>query len=307
MSGTNTVDATPARRVLSPLLGPGLPYLLHLRPAEWPIMAAHVTVAWLLASGLQLPDAFAITGIAAWVIALNGGTLALNSAFDRDDGDIAYLRSPPPVPRWLAHFALLLMIGGLVVTWEVGRTWRIIYAMCVLLSIMYSVPPLRLKRIGGIDWLINLVGFGLLTPLAGWELSGRPLDRIALLVFIGFALLFGALYPLTQLYQMDADRARGDRNFAALLGRRGSLRAALLLATAAFTVIGAAAWLSHWVVLPGLRWAALGAAFLAWLAVLLPWKQAAGGWTSAEQQRGMYHALAAWALTDLAVLVAWVF
>ena len=34
------------------LLGPRLDYLLHLRPAEWPIMAAHTAVGYLLAVGL---------------------------------------------------------------------------------------------------------------------------------------------------------------------------------------------------------------------------------------------------------------
>ena len=44
----------------------------------------------------------ALLGLALWVVCLNGGTLALNSAFDRDEGDIAYLRRPPPPPRYLA-------------------------------------------------------------------------------------------------------------------------------------------------------------------------------------------------------------
>lgn len=307
MKPSTATQTTAARRAMAPLLGPALPYVLHLRPAEWPILAGHFTVGWMLASGLRFPDGYALIGIAAWVIGLNGGTLALNSAFDRDEGDIAYLHSPPPAPRWLAHFGLLFMVGGLLVTWSVGPIWRTIYALCMVLSVAYSVPPLRLKRVAGVDWLINMAGFGLLTPLAAWELSGRPLNSVALLVFIGFALLFGALYPLTQLYQMDQDRARGDRNFALLLGRRGSLTAALFLTGAAFGVMASAAWLSHWVVLPGLRWAALGAAFMAWLAVLLPWRRVGSGWSSAEHQRGMYHALAAWALTDLAVLIAWVF
>src|SRR5881398_1274106 len=78
-------------------------YLLHLRPAEWPIMAAHTALGWVLAVGVRgaLQGAHAGAGLAAlvlWVVLLNGGTLALNTAFDRDEGDIGYLRAPPPVP-----------------------------------------------------------------------------------------------------------------------------------------------------------------------------------------------------------------
>ncbi|MDQ3426280.1 MAG: hypothetical protein M3477_00480, partial [Gemmatimonadota bacterium] len=78
------------------LLGGRLDYLLHLRPAEWPIMAAHTAVGYLLAvgvSGAARAELWepALLGIGLWVICLNGGTLALNSAFDRDEGDVAYL------------------------------------------------------------------------------------------------------------------------------------------------------------------------------------------------------------------------
>jgi len=38
--------------------------------------------------------------------------------------------------------------------------------------------------------------------------------------------------------------------------------------------------------------------------VLLPWRRDAGRLDAPDHQRGMYRALAAWAVTDLAVLVA---
>jgi hypothetical protein len=40
----------------------------------------------------------------------------------------------------------------------------------------------------------------------------------------------------------------------------------------------------------------------AWLAVLVPWRAGHAGWTAARHQRGMYRALAAWAMTDVTVL-----
>ena len=42
----------PIRRLFETILGPGLmPYLLHLRPLEWPIMSAHFLLGTLLAAG----------------------------------------------------------------------------------------------------------------------------------------------------------------------------------------------------------------------------------------------------------------
>src|SRR6185369_2298934 len=98
-------------------------YLLHLRPAEWPIMAAHTAVGYLLAVGLAGAAAGArlapaLVGLVLWVVCLNGGTLALNSAFDRDEGDVAYLRRPPVPPRYLAAFSIGLMGLGQILAFR---------------------------------------------------------------------------------------------------------------------------------------------------------------------------------------------
>lgn len=297
--------ATPVRRVLHRVLGPLFPYLLHLRPMEWPVMTAHAALGWLLAGGFREPDAGAWLGLAAWVVCLNGGTLALNSAFDRDTGDVAYLRSPPPPPPGLAIGALLLMLAGLWLTWALPPAYRLLYGVSIILSIVYSVPPVRLKAVAGADWIINMVGFGTLTPWAGWAITGRTLTLSEGLVLWAFCPLFAALYPLTQLYQMDEDRARGDRTLVLRLGIDRALAVAIAAAGVAFLMLAGAAWLKGWSNGGPLRWAALGAAALGWLAVLVPWHQHGREWAMAEHQRGMYHALAAWALTDAAVLIAW--
>ncbi|HET7239789.1 MAG TPA: hypothetical protein VFI77_01450, partial [Gemmatimonadales bacterium] len=147
-----------ARRAGYRLLGTRLDYLLHLRPAEWPIVAGHTALGYLLAvgisgalSGAHLAEA--VLGIALWVVCLNGGTLALNSAFDRDEGDIAYLRRPPPPPRGLAAVSLGLMLAGQAAALVLPRAYQVAYAGCVVLSVLYSVPPVRLKAVAGADWI----------------------------------------------------------------------------------------------------------------------------------------------------------
>jgi 4-hydroxybenzoate polyprenyltransferase len=293
------------------LLGSRLDYLLHLRPAEWPIMAAHTAVGYLLAVGLSGAaggdrSGAALLGLALWVGCLNGGTLALNSAFDRDQGDIAYLRNPPPPPRRLAGFALLLMAAGQLAAIALPPVYQAVYAVCFLLSVLYSVPPFRLKAVAGADWLINMIGFGTLTPLAGWAATGRPLETTDAIVLLGFCPLFAALYPLTQLYQLEEDARRGDRTLALMLGARRSLDAAVIAAAAAFVLFAWAGARSGWSEgSGGVRWAALGLALLAWLAVLIPWRAAAHRLSAKAHQRRMYHALAAWAVTDLAVVLTW--
>lgn len=300
------------RRMGYRLLGRAFDYLLHMRPAEWPIVAAHTLVGAVVAAGIGGVVAPGVwpsvaLGVLAWVIGLNGGTLAINSAFDRDEGDVAYLRHPPPPPRGLFLFGLCAMTFGLGLGWQLPGTYRTAYLICFALSVLYSVPPWRLKAVAGADWLINMLGFGLLTPLAGWAATGAPLRPDGRLLLLGFVPLFAALYPLTQLYQMDEDDRRGDRTLALRLGPGRSLRVAGAAAMVAFACFGGAALLAGWGLTgrDGLRWAGLAAAALAWAMVLVPWTRRAAVMAAVEHQRGMHLALAAWAVTDLAIVLAW--
>lgn len=302
----------PFRRAGYALLpGDAFSYVLHLRPREWPIMVAHTALGIVLALGLGGTAArlttsegamMAATALAIWVLCLNGGTLAINSAFDRDEGDVGYLDAPPPVPRHLAAFSIALMLAGQV--WALlamPLAYSAAYAACFAMSLLYSVPPVRLKAVAGADWLINMIGFGTLTPAAGWAATGASLTTPGLLVLASFCPLFAALYPLTQLYQIDEDRARGDRTLALVIGLRASLGvaiAAALVAFAGFAIAGRLASIDAW------GWRSLGLAFLAWLAVLLPWLARAPGMSARDHKRGMYAALGAWAVTDIAVVIA---
>jgi 4-hydroxybenzoate polyprenyltransferase len=278
-------------------------YLLHMRPAEWPIMAGHTALGYVLAvgfggvaRGLWLGQA--LWALVIWVVLLNGGTLAINSVFDKDEGDIGYLVAPPAPPRHLLGFSVALLAGGQVLALTLPPAFRVDYAVCLALSMLYSVPPFRFKAVAGIDWLINMWGFGTLTPFAAWAATGRPLDLGHGLVLLAFCPLFAGLYPLTQLYQLDEDRRRGDRTLALILGMRRSLDVALGCILLAFALFG---WAAVTLRVGGLL---LLIPLAAWLWVAVPWRLGYNAWTAAQHQQAMYRALGAWALTDLVVLLA---
>ena len=292
------------------LLGPWFDYLLHTRPAQWPIMAAHTLVGYILAvrlDGAQRGERLgsALLGIGLWVVCLNGGTLALNSAFDRDEGDIAYLRRPPPPPAHLASFGFCLMALGLLAAFLLPAGYRAVYAVCLVLSLLYSVPPFRLKAVPGADWVINMWGFGTLTPYAGWATTDVPLDRTHGFILLAFCPLFAALYPLTQIYQLEEDSRRGDRTLALMLGVRRSLLVSLGAAGGAFALLALAGVRVGWGMQDLRRWLPLAVCAVAWGLVLTSWLLRQGGMNARDHQRGMYQALGVWALTDLAVVLAW--
>ncbi|HVH66529.1 MAG TPA: UbiA family prenyltransferase [Gemmatimonadales bacterium] len=277
-------------------------YVLHMRPAEWPIMAGHTVLGYGLAAGLSgvvrgawLPQV--MLALLVWVICLNGGTLALNSVFDEDEGDIGYLNTPPPLPRYLLGFSVGLLVLGQLLSFALPPAFRVAYGICFVLSVLYSVPPFRLKAVAGVDWLINMWGFGTLTPFATWAATGRLLQVGDALVLLGFCPLFAGLYPLTQLYQLDEDRRRGDRTLALMLGLKASLAISIACTLLAFALF---AWAT--VVLRVPAWL-LVVPLAVWLAVLGPWYERRDTLAPADHQRGMYRALAAWAVTDVAILL----
>lgn len=295
--------ADPAFRVrgaFERLLGPRLmPYLLHLRPLEWPIMTGHFLLGALLACGWPLPAGASLLGWFVFVALLNGGTLAINSAFDQDEGDIGYLKAPPKPPPFLLHVSATMLAAALGLGFLLPPAFAWANAACVVLSVLYSVPPPRLKARAGWDLLINMVGFGALTPLAGWGISGRPLPAWFLVACAGFALLFGALYPTTQIYQIEEDRARGDRTLVIRCGEGPSLWAAVALAIGAHACFG---WsLAAFGSAARLPW--LLPSLAGWLAVLVPWSLRWRSMSLRQHEAGMYWALAAWAVTDLSLLL----
>lgn len=290
------------------LPGEGFSYVLHMRLREWPIMVAHTTLGFALAEGVDRTVHGArlgalLAGLVVWVVMLNGGTLAINSAFDRDEGDIGYLDAPPAPPKHLALFGFALMLVGQAIALALPRGFAIAYALCFAMSLLYSVPPVRLKAVAGADWIINMIGFGTLTPYAGWALTRLPLTPAGAWALGGFAPLFAALYPLTQLYQLDEDRARGDRTLALALGVRGSLAVSIVAALAAFACFVQSMLTSGHLEHTRMP-IALAVAVAAWLAVLVPWIIRAPRMLPPAHKRGMYAALVAWAVTDLAVLIA---
>lgn len=268
------------------------PYLIHLRPRAWPVVAGHMVVGYALAAGSHWADNW-LRGLAAallWGAALNGGTLAINSAFDEDEGDIGYLDNPPPVPDGLYGFGLLVMLAGQAGSLFISPAFALVYGLCLLMSVAYSTPPLRLKARPGWDLLINATGYGVLTTYAGWAAVTEPAVLPIGVICAGYWLLFAGFYPLTQLYQIEEDRAKGDRTLALMLGARGAVRFALVMVLGAFVLFswaGAAF---------GARGLWLAPALAAWLAVLVPWNLRGREY---PEQRGMYRALWVWGLTDL--------
>lgn len=232
--------------------------------------------------------------LAWWV--LHAGTLWLNAVLDRDEGEILYGEAitPPPLTETAGYLALAVSVGlGFQAGWIAG--WCT--AVCAVLAVLYSHPRAQWKGhpIGGP--LINGLGYGLLSPLAGWSLAGVDANPRTLLAW--FLALMGVLscYFAAQAFQQEEDAARGYRTLVVTHGPQGALSAARVCMAVTFgggMVLAAVGWFPA-ICLLGLP---------LWLWVdgwLRAWQAAPDG--GSEQHARVFARRAFWAVVTMLLLV----
>lgn len=211
--------------------------LIHLRLHFQALLAP--IFLWGLVLTASRPDWRTWLVFVAYHVFLYGGATAFNSAYDRDSGPVGGLRRPPPVDPFLLPWSLGILVVGLFLS--LVRPWTaLLYLLVLLLALAYSHPAVRLKARPWASLLTIAIGQGVLPFFAGWLAVAQPSsDRHLALLAVGSAAFVAiAFYPLTQLYQVEEDRQRGDRTIAVALGagRSFTLSTALLVAAAALTV-----------------------------------------------------------------------
>lgn len=205
-----------------------LPTLLHLRfPFVYILSPIFV---WGAAWGPGAWTARTTLGFLLVHLALYPGANAFNSAFDRDTGPIGGLARPPAVPTGLARWSAWLQAAGAALAPIVGLAFTAGYLILWMIFTAYSHPRTRWKRSPLASTAAIVAGQGGIGYWLGWSASGNGAaihaaewsagDAWAL---VAACAVVAALYPLTQVYQLEADRARRDRTLASVLGPRGTL------------------------------------------------------------------------------------
>lgn len=219
-------DVNPSRAAVARRL------FIHLRLHYQILLAPIFLWGYFLAvgaQGAQLDVKFWI-GFLAFHLFFYGGTTAYNSYYDRDEGPVGGLAKPSPVDPALLPFSLIMQVIGAGLAFTVNYLFLAFYLLDFILGTAYSHPSIRLKgKPLGSLWVIGL-GQGVFAGLAGYVIAKPDLLGITSLEWLGIiasALITVGFYPLTQIYQIDEDLARGDVTFAAWAGPKNSFRFAI--------------------------------------------------------------------------------
>jgi len=102
----------------------------------------------------------------------------------------------------------------------------------LVLGILYSVEPVRLKKRAVLDVLSNALGIGILNTLAGWVMVRGEISGSMILLPYPFAV--ASIHVLTALADIEGDRKNSLRTSGVALGPvKGVFVSTVLMAAAA--------------------------------------------------------------------------
>ncbi len=206
------------------------------RPVMIPWVALIPVVGFFLAHwdrALRLSRGWDLLWLCLAWIALHAGTMWLNAALDRDEGEVLFGEAVEvPASATPAGYAALILtvLLAAMAGWGPGLA----ALGCVVLAVLYSHPVTAWKGhpVGGP--LVNLLGYGLLSPLAGWLVAAVSLTARSAAVLGLIPVMVLGFYFAAQAFQGEEDRARGYRTLVVTHGPVPTLWAARVLIGSSF-------------------------------------------------------------------------
>lgn len=150
-----------------------------------------------------------------------------NSYQDRDEGSIGGLKYPPKVTQNLYYATLIMDLAALLLGLFISAYFSLMVLVFVLMSRAYSYRDIRLKRYPFIGFLTVFLFQGAFvylmsaTAISGFE-RNELLSGSSVICMTVSSLFIGSIYPLTQIYQHQADKKDGVISLSYKLGYTGT-------------------------------------------------------------------------------------
>jgi 1,4-dihydroxy-2-naphthoate octaprenyltransferase len=146
-----------------------------------------------------------------------------NSYMDRDESSIGGIKVPLPPTRELFHVSVVMDCLAVLLGIFVSYLFALGLILYILASRAYSYRRIRLKQFPVAGYLTVIIFQGGVTFWIVYHGTDRNLTTtVPAIAVLASTLLIGGFYPLTQIYQHDADRKDGVLTISALAGYRGT-------------------------------------------------------------------------------------
>ena len=160
-----------------------------------------------------------------WHILIFPSSNGYNSYHDQDEGPIGGLAAPPKPTKHLLYISNFM--DGLAIFLSIFVNWYFVLfaSIYIIASRLYSNRKIRLKKFPIIGFLVVFFLQGALVFCANiFALSSISLFSNQSIIFSAIASSFfiGTIYPLTQIYQHEADIKDEVKTLSILLGKKGT-------------------------------------------------------------------------------------
>ena len=163
--------------------------------------------------------------LAIWHLLVFPSSNGYNSYNDQDEGPIGGLASPPKPTKLLLHLSNLMDATAILLSFLINNYFAFFVAIYIIASRLYSNRNIRLKKFPIIGFLVVFIFQGAWIFCANiFALSSNSLFSNSSVVFSAIASSFfiATIYPITQIYQHEADRKDGVKTLSMLLGIKGT-------------------------------------------------------------------------------------
>jgi 1,4-dihydroxy-2-naphthoate octaprenyltransferase len=160
-----------------------------------------------------------------WHLLVFPASNVYNSYHDRDEGPIGALKAPPKPTKLSLHVANVLDSLAILFSLAVNLPFTAFVIIFILISRLYSNRQVRLKKYPVLAFLIVCLCQGTGVFVANFfGLSSATMFSNPSVIYSAIACYFfiGTIYPLTQIYQHEADAKDGVKTLSMLFGKKGT-------------------------------------------------------------------------------------
>lgn len=157
---------------------------------------------------------------------------------DRDETPIGGIKNPMQPTRQLFWTTVVMDIAGAGISCFISTPFLIAFIIYIVFSRLYSYRGIRLKRFAVAGYLTVIINQGALVFFMVYHGASQPLTiQVPWQGMVVASLLIGGFYPVTQVYQHEADRSDGVHTISMALGKRGTFVFCAMLYAAAFGLL----------------------------------------------------------------------
>lgn len=161
-----------------------------------------------------------------------------NSFMDRDETSIGGVAKPMQPTKQLFYTTVVMDVVGVVLSFFVSVYFAAGYVFYIVCSRLYSYRRIRLKRFAVLGYITVIINQGVLIFCMVYHGADKNLTlNFPWMICIAAGFLIGGFYPITQIYQHDADKKDGVKTMSMLLGKKGTFVFCAIMYAIAFGLL----------------------------------------------------------------------